>query len=306
MEACAAFKGAETEVYERALRVEILWKRTTTQLDFIRKIWEDLDGVHQQIQEQILQVLTSKLNNINKKFEKLDKKSRDDQAKHRQLTKIKRAKYVLIKQGLDEAIDELSSWQELFDPSWFLTVKVSGPSIDRELSKSRSTDSSYKTAYSLREALREKPLEKLHVFLPKEGLDTARMRNIPFATAKCIPRAGEDKWHIVDSIPFDREIDLDLVTKDVRELARRLSSVDPLTFGMLQCHGVIRVTQPINRSLSSFDFVFKIPEELSNEPRSLRSYLLSNPNHSLTDRFQLAKQLAKSISYVHMLPQPWI
>ena len=47
--------------------------------------------------------------------------------------------------------------------------------------------------------------------------------------------------------------------------------------------------------------MFKIPKELSNEPRSLRSYLSSGANHTLTDRFKLAKQLAKSVSYVHTL-----
>ena len=116
-----------------------------------------------------------------------------------------------------------------------------------------------------------------------------------------MPRADSDKWVVVDCIPCNPEVDVGLVTRDVRELARKLFSVDPLTFGILQCRGVIRVMEPGSGRPHSFDFIFNIPRELSNEPRSLRSYLSSNLNHTLTDRFQLAKQLAKSISYVHTL-----
>jgi serine/threonine protein kinase len=59
--------------------------------------------------------------------------------------------------------------------------------------------------------------------------------------------------------------------------------------------------KPGNRRPSSFDFVFQTPKELSNEPKSLRNYLFSDASHTLSDRFKLAKQLAKSISYVHTL-----
>ena len=87
----------------------------------------------------------------------------------------------------------------------------------------------------------------------------------------------------------------------VRNLARKLSSVDPLTFGKLRCRGVIRVIEPSSKRPSSFNVVFQIPQELSIEPQSLRDLLYSRSNHILTDRFRLAKQLAKSISYVHTL-----
>ena len=64
---------------------------------------------------------------------------------------------------------------------------------------------------------------------------------------------------------------------------------------------MIRVMESSTRRPSSFNVIFQIPKEPTNEPRSLRSYLCLNFNHTLTDRFQLAKQLAKSISYVHTL-----
>ena len=116
-----------------------------------------------------------------------------------------------------------------------------------------------------------------------------------------MPRVGSDKWLVVDRILCDPEVDTNLTTKDIRELARKLSSADPSTFGILQCQGVVRVNEPNTGRPTAFDFIFQVPRELSNEPRGLRSYLSLHFNHTLTDRFHIAKQLAKSISYVHTL-----
>lgn len=231
----------------------------------------------------------------------MSKKGFDDRATERQVTGVKRWKYVLVKQSLDEAIKDLAAWQKMFDPSWFLILKVSSPFIDQELSRNESAVSSFTGACSLRDALKEQPLQQISIFLPKDGLETARTREIPFASAKCVQRAGSDKWVVVDCIPCDPEVDIGSVTRNVRELAKKLCCVDPFTFGILQCRGVVRVVEPSSKRVSSFDFIFNIPKELNNEPRSLRSYFSSHSNHTLTDRFQLAKQLAKSISYVHTL-----
>ena len=249
-------------------------------------------------------MLVRKLSDLKAKFDKLQKNERSIRTKAyqvRDIRDIKRWKYILIKQVLDESIDELVTWQKSFDPSWFLMLKISSPSIDRELSKNRLADSSLPPAYSFRDALRGNALEKVSVFLPRDGLENAEIRNIAFASAKCMQRTGSNKFYIVDSISCNAETNIDLVENDVRELARKLSSVEPLTFGILQCRGVVRIMESSTRRPSSFDMVFQIPKELSNEPKSLRGYLSLNFEHTLTNRVQLAKQLAKSVSYVHTL-----
>lgn len=268
------------------------------QLDFIKRIWESLDREHQTIQTRIFQVLIGKLSTIISKLEKGCRKRSGNQATEREIT---RWKYVLTKQCLDESIEDLVSWQKMFDPSWFLILKVSSSIIDQELSRHGPAVSSFASLYSLRDALREQPLQKVSIFLPKDDLKMEQMLDIPFASAKYMQRAGSDKWFVIDHIPCDPQADIDLMTRDVRELARKLSSVDPLTFGILQCRGVVRVTEPGNGRLSSFDFAFRIPRELSHEPRTLRSYLSSSLNLTLTDRFELAKQMVNSVSYVHIL-----
>jgi hypothetical protein len=268
------------------------------QLDFIKRIRRSLDDELQDIQTQILQVLVGKLNMVISKLEKLAKK-RSNPAIDRQVTEVKRWKYVLVKQCLDEAIEDLALWQKMFDPSWFLIMKVSSPFIDEELSRVGSAVSSFPGAYKLRDALRKEPLQKISIFLPEDGLKTAQVRSIPFASAKCVQRAGSDKWLVIDSIPCDPGVEVALITKDVRDLARKLSSADPFTFGILRCRGVVRIVEPDSGRPSSFEFVFNIPTEVSSEPRALRSYISMNIEHTLTERVQLAKQLTKSVSYVH-------
>jgi hypothetical protein len=91
-ETCATLKGAATEFDERALCVRSHWKRTSIQLDFVNRIWESLDKEHQDIQNQILQVLNGKLNNATSKLDKLIKKGSDHHS-----TEVNRVKYALVK-----------------------------------------------------------------------------------------------------------------------------------------------------------------------------------------------------------------
>jgi hypothetical protein len=244
-------------------------------------------------------VLASKLSNTTSKLDKLSKKWSQTQVAERQVIEVNRWKYTLVKKGLDETIQDLALWQKEFDPSWFLILKVPNPLIDQELRKDELT-SSFPSLRSLRSAAREQPPQEKSIFLPGDGVDLSTGREIPFASAKYVQRTGFGKWVLVDSMPCNPEADVYLQTKDVRELARKLSCVDPIAFGILQCRGVIRNLEADSKRPSSFDFVFQIPNELS-DPKSLRSYLSLGADHTLTDRLNLAKQLVKSVSYVHTL-----
>ena len=270
------------------------------QLEVIKRVWEGLDEEHQRIQTETLQVLNSKLSIIISKLQKVSKNRPYNEEREGQNGKVKRWNYIRIKQSLDESIENLASWQRMFDPSWYLMLKVSGAIIDQELSRNASMVSAFSSTNKLRDALKEQPLQSVHIFLPKDELEMARMRKISFTSVQCMQKASSDKWFVIDRILCDPTVDISTVTRDVRELARKLKYLDSLTFGILQCRGVVRVIEPSSKRPSSFDFVFQIPRELGHEPRSLRSYL-SSLNLTLTDRFELAKQMARSIGYVHTL-----
>ncbi|KAH7163003.1 hypothetical protein B0J13DRAFT_615609 [Dactylonectria estremocensis] len=139
------------------------------------------------------------------------------------------------------------------------------------------------------------------IFLPPAAFD---FTPIPYSKAKAARRRGSsDQWFIVDSLacrPGSREA----MTNDVRELAQKLSCADPLTFGLLNCKGAMRITDPRQPSfIHSFDLFFRIPDGLEI-PQSLRQVFLLYPGgtssaFSITRRIRVAQQLAKSISYVH-------
>lgn len=300
MDQYATFKGAETEINERVLRIESNWKRTTMQLNFLQQVWETLDEEHQSIQNQILRVLVSKLETAISQIERVQRKKDENMGDRNNPVKIKRLKYTLVKDCLDAAIHDFEAWQKMFDPSWFLIMKVGSLLIDQELVKDDKTEvASLCTAKELRDSLKEEPQIKTSVFLPEGDLNSAKRQDIPFSTAQIMQRTASSKWFILDSIACDPEVNISVLKKDVRDLARKLSRADPLTFGLFNCRGVVQVTDAAKMKVTSFNFVFRVPEGMEN-PRSLRSILKSaDVNLSLSDRFRVALQLATSVSYIH-------
>lgn len=223
-------------------------------------------------------------------------------------TQINRVKYALVKESIDKAVRDLEIWQKMFDPSWYLILKVADPVIDLELDKNVEDTTkvgSISTARGVRSTLRADPRTQTSIFRPKSELDPQR-EHIPYCTAKLGQRVSKSdkaskaaKYYIIDSVPCLPEVNDRILMADVRELARKLSAADPSTFGLLQCRGVIKEMDRDHRRPVSFDFVFSMPPGLQS-PKSLRHILLSpDPSISLTDRFRIAQQLAQSVSYVH-------
>lgn len=271
------------------------------QLDFLRKTSETLDEEYWNIQNRILQVFASKLQAAIFQLErvvKVDKKSKDAKNADGHF-EPKRFKYILTKECMDKAIKDLEEWQKSFEPSWFLLMKVANPIIDRELDRNKTEVASMSIAKGIRDSLKEEPQMKTSVFLPEDGELSSNRDHIPFSTAQLVQRIKGGKWFILDSVACDPVANVSLLTKDVRDLARRLSHADPFTFSLLECRGVIKVTDPVKKDVIVFDFVFRVPDGLES-PRSLRDILVSaDHNLSLSDRFKIAQQLATSVSYIH-------
>nr|POE87754.1 hypothetical protein CFP56_10983 [Quercus suber] len=243
---CATFRNAEVQIDERILHVRSYWKRTSLQLDFLKQTWQSLDKEHQTIQSEILDVLVGKLKAAISKLSRLEKPQ--DSSIQGQVTQVKRWKFVFVKENLDKVIKDLDLWQQIFDPSWFLIMRLTDPVIDMELKKhqlgKRDCDASIRINASVfRNAAKDESVQMQSVFLPKDGLKDAQIHAIPHSSAMYVQRAGA----------------------------------------------------------ASFDLVFNIPQELRHKPTSLRSILGSRVSHTLTERIVLAKQLARSISYIHTL-----
>ena len=252
---------------------------------------------------------------------------------------IRKGKYVLIKEALDDTIRDLEDWQRRFDPSWFLIMRMATPVIDQQLREAKMRANSgwgrpsggaaaapvpsssrlggraradvrtgalaqspltaLELANDIRDALRPNAPHR-STFLAQYNLNKI---DIPFSTAKAGSRdagGGSPRWFIVDSLPC-RPGSEQVLSNDVRELARKLSRAEPLTFGLLNCKGAMRMMDPTGRHLQGFDLILRIPNGMEIL-QSLRQVLLNadaNTHMSLTRRMRIAQQLAKSIGYVH-------
>jgi len=296
----SAFKNADAEIHERVVTVELNWMRTEQQIEILGKLWDTLDVVHQEQHSQILEILATKIKAAIRQVERVHRKFPDKDGN----PQVNRLKYAMIKGDIDTAIRGLETWQRNFDPSWYLMLRIANPVIDRELAREPDDKSekneTLSTARNVRSSLEAGRGHHASVFLGSEELVSAHRRNIPFSTAEVMQRSAKSsKTYIVDSVPCLPEVRVQVLTEDVRDLARVLRAVDPKTFGLLQCRGVVKVLNEKNQTPGSFDFIFSVPSTLM-KPRSLRHILLlPDTNISLTSRFRVAQQLAQSVSYVH-------
>lgn len=296
IELYSSFKGANAEIRERIIAVEASWNRTRLRINIIERIRDTLDERHRRVQDDILQILFTKLLAANQQASRV---VREGSAK-KDGKEARKWKYPLVKESIDKAIKELDNWQKMYDPSWFLILRMATPvideALDNDLDSTTERSNPIATARNMREAMLAFPQSVSSIFLDQASLDRAHRKNIPYSSAELAFRPlTHHSYFIIDSIPSRQGILPELLTRDVRELARRLSAADPWTFGLLPCYGVVKVYDQdtenchgVRLSPASFDFVFSVPPELKS-PRSLRDILLRpDQTISLSVRFRIA------------------
>jgi hypothetical protein len=305
-------RHARTEIADRTLHIRHLWLRTSEQLEFLKKVWPSMQQDHQINQLDVLAALKRLLKKAKHKTERLTKRVNDTRRAEKQRLKIKRWKYVLVKPFLDATIRDLMQWQKIYDPSWFLILRIADPLIDKELQKSKTTRSAEGAAVvhratKIRTVLSSLVLQQTpspsstttHIFLPSERLTNAESSSIPFSSASGVRLPGQSNVLIIDPVPFPTGADLGAISQDFRHLASKLKVVDPINFGILKCRGVVKHNTSNAARSASLNVVFDAAS--TGQPCTLRSKLMDPASSSLTDRMHLAKQLATAVSYVHTL-----
>ncbi|KAL9118728.1 MAG: hypothetical protein Q9187_004724 [Circinaria calcarea] len=100
----------------------------------------------------------------------------------------------------------------------------------------------------------------------------------------------------------DEAVSFSMLKECVRELIWVLAQTDPLRMGILRGLGFSRTK---SSSEDRFELVYEFPVGFTN-PRTLRNLLLDPNNarrgsvHSISDRFELSKQLARALFFVHV------
>jgi hypothetical protein len=300
---CQDYRNAHREIRENILNIEGVWLRTESQIEAIRKIWESLDERLQIHQNHVLALLQEKLQIAVTVIEGLDTTLNDEPTLKTLMSTrgdIRRLKYATYAKGkLDKIVKDLNEWHRRFDPSWYLLARAAAPTIDNHMTTKQASMS--KEIYLLQELRyahrmnNELVESRSSVFFPKEHSIQARK---PISNASAETGCTAQQVVIIDTLRIAKEKDVQVATKDVRDIARILAKVNPTIFGLLVCLGVMRNFDSSNQIIG-FEFIFEIPTAF-NEPRSLRTFLLAaDYEYPLDNRFQLAKLLGRSVSFLH-------
>lgn len=290
------------------------------QVDFLRSVVRAISDDHRRILNELLCQFASKLSLAVTKLQSVQKKESEAKPGFFAFTyKVNKAQYILKKDTLDRIIEDLEKWQRLFDPSWFLLMRISSPIIDAELDKAKKAQSNSNKAISsrartqlsavtarppleiaggLRDALSNESKEHRAMLLPRGQLETV---GIPYSSVKAGKHVtGDTKWYIIDSIVRRPGSSINTLSKDVRQLALKLSRADPTAFGLLSCKGIMYDTHPSDpKHILAFDMVFRLPYGVE-VIQSLRQLLLDSDEHiSLSRKIRIAKELTKSVISVH-------
>lgn len=318
---CKAFANAETRFRESVVRVEACWLKIQLQLEFIRRLESQLNEWHKNIQQQALEILLQKLHAANTKLSGLVKKSDalpNGAGEEGIIVEVRRLKYAFVRDRLGDTITDLEAWQGIFDPSWFLMMKIAGPEVDQQLYFMSQQQQSFSTlegkaaipaAQQLRRAL--KPVDddgtRKTVFLLPGGLNTESIQTLAYSPVRMARRADNGELVVLDPITCISRANINSALRDIRNFARRLKHTDPFTFGLLECKGILNEKGSDTKADTAItptglSFVFRMPPTHSHV-QSLRHRLLSGPrgeHDSLSARFDLARQLVNAVSYVHL------
>ncbi|KAI0896863.1 hypothetical protein F4806DRAFT_463168 [Annulohypoxylon nitens] len=306
-----AFKQADEDVRAKTLLIESRWSQMAVQVEFVQRIAHTMSPDHCRIHFEVLEMLQAKFQVAIRKIEPLLKENSENTLGSR----VKRWKYLLIRESLDKIISDLEQWQRIFDPTWYLIILIKDKAVDSRLLEefgipkgdlsdvssgrmSLLSNSTLATIRNLRNTLKNESIPNTHITLPAEGLAWEGARKIHHSTTRLVPRTGSNKLFLVDSMLCDSNLDIPRARADAEILARKLKQVETSNFGLLSCHGLVKRKAQPTGTLFSIDIVFRLPNGKTT-PASLRSELLQHPIVSLSNRIDIARQLAMAVSFVH-------
>ncbi|KAB8227658.1 uncharacterized protein BDW43DRAFT_238944 [Aspergillus alliaceus] len=292
VELCRDIRNVRNDIAQIALAIEGAWLKTEVQLGLLKRLSRSgsLDPALSAHYGKALQRLRVKISGAVTGFEAVHKRSVS-------ATKFPHNAWtVYLKRHLEEVVSDLEEWQRRFDPSWYLITFIASPLVDKQL-ESKHEEPSAARLLEIREAVRQISSTENATNEPvfKSPTLVEEQRQHISGTNTYISRYVDSRWEILlDSTSYTLR-SASTSRAHVRDLARLLHHVVPPTFSLLKCEGVIEV---LTDQDTQYQFIFGIPLGLTS-PRTLRSLLMECPLISLSKCVQLAKQLARSIMFVH-------
>ncbi|RDW56453.1 hypothetical protein BP6252_14155 [Coleophoma cylindrospora] len=202
-----------------------------------------------------------------------------------------------IKADINCLMEKMDNWQNSFLQRLFLILLLGKP-----FSAAESSSQSWKECVvlqdlcSLRNAIQAVTLGDVQksLFLSSVPDLLNRLPNSNFWVAQ----DESNMFSIIEYKEIDPAVTLRDSKKAVHDLVMIMSQANPVKMGILQCRGFARIDLE-----NYFQLVYNYPSGFKN-PRSLRDLLLDENNkkgplHSISNRFEFAKQLARAVLYVH-------
>ncbi|KAI0392356.1 hypothetical protein F5Y17DRAFT_477712 [Xylariaceae sp. FL0594] len=318
---CKTWRHADSELKERAVRVNLCWVSTTRLLELAKKLQPVLTDEVQRSLGDSLEVLAQKLNLAVVQAQKLqDPYSSAHPGFLHFRSRARGAKYAWNQSGLDDAIRDVEAWLgpcamalnlNMLDPNPLIDEGLKElqqapfPAGERLPAQPATTMVTEASPLSLTGGIRNalQPAGKQgSVFLETAGLEISA---VPFSKAKaaCRQTSSNVRWYILDTLPCRPGTDVQALKADIRDLALKLRHADPFAFGLLNCRGAMHAFKPPprQREIAGFHLLFNVPRGTDvKQLQSLRALLLSRDGApSLSRRVRLAQELATSINYVH-------
>lgn len=287
---CQNYRHADSEARELMVSIEHNWMKTDAQLNFLKKISNTLEPYFRDVQARVLSELEEKLKAAVLAMdhilvlEKEGSRRQHGELDVRGLSKAlgtlpsrKKVKFAFMKKSLKRIRDDLEIWQRRFDPSWMLTMRVADSLIDQQPGQSEKGICNPARGSTLTLASVDDSIFKPPTIL---SLDE---KPIKFSSAFLCRFRDCEQNVIIDTMACKHVVDMNRTIQDVRNLARTLSRVEPLSFGLLSCIGVIKPTpkstgQPTSairqrqaHEPATFKFLFAVPPFLSS-PKSFVLY----------------------------------
>lgn len=273
-----------------------MWLKTDVQLRLIKRLWdtESLDPTLRAHFGDVIQRLRVKISGAVTGFEAIDKRLASA------VSFPQFARIVHLKRYLQEVVRDLEDWQRRFDPSWYLITRIAGPVVNKqlELELSKQKESSTARLLEMREAVERASSQDnttTDSVFKSPALIQGERQQIPGTNTFVSRYVDGGRQILLDSTSNSPNLASTSRKVHVRDLARLLRHVAPMAFSLLKCEGVIEVSMDKD---TQFQFIFEIPHGL-HSPTTLRSLLIDKPQYSLSNRVQLAKQLARSVMFVH-------
>jgi hypothetical protein len=230
---------------------------------------------------------------------------------------LTKTKYTFLKNSLEATVEELEKWQQRFDPSWFLITRIPGVSFSQSLGQREPRLNQDNSLTMVKEPMMSElqlntaAKAQRSIFIPRDSV-AAERTELPFSTALLSKNSATGETVLVDTMIPHPAASVQNTKAAVRDLGRVLSKVDPSTFCLLRCIGVIETTNkyqtatlPVEPTTpqeynTTFQFIFACPAHAKN-PRSLRCLLRdADPKYPLNERIDLARQLANSVMFLHI------